>query len=89
MSSRPSPALSPAHAVLQDVFGYEQFHGPQQAIVEHVIAGGDTLVLMPTGGGKSLCYQVPAIVHQQQGRGKTIVVSPLIAPHKAGYMKFS
>nr|WP_060987801.1 DNA helicase RecQ [uncultured Acidovorax sp.] len=74
-----SPALSPAHAVLQDVFGYEQFRGPQQAIVEHVIAGGDALVLMPTGGGKSLCYQVPAIVRQQQGRGVTIVVSPLIA----------
>ncbi len=79
MSSRPSPALSPAHAVLQDVFGYEQFRGPQQAIVEHVIAGGDALVLMPTGDGKSLCYQVPAIVRQRQGRGVTIVVSPLIA----------
>jgi len=64
---------------LQDVFGYEQFRGPQQAIVEHVIGGGDALVLMPTGGGKSLCYQVPAIVRQQQGRGVTIVISPLIA----------
>ncbi len=71
--------MSPAHSVLQDVFGYEQFRGPQQAIVEHVITGGDALVLMPTGGGKSLCYQVPAIVRQQQGRGVTIVVSPLIA----------
>ncbi|HVL44975.1 MAG TPA: DNA helicase RecQ [Acidovorax sp.] len=71
--------MSPAHAVLQDVFGYEQFRGPQQAIVEHVIAGSDALVLMPTGGGKSLCYQVPAIVRQQQGRGVAIVVSPLIA----------
>lgn len=79
MFSRLSPALSPAHAVLQDVFGYEQFRGPQQAIVEHVIAGSDALVLMPTGGGKSLCYQVPAIVRQQQGRGVAIVVSPLIA----------
>ena len=79
MSSRPSFASSPAHTVLHDVFGYEQFRGPQQAIVEHVIAGGDALVLMPTGGGKSLCYQVPAIVRQQQGRGVTIVVSPLIA----------
>ncbi|MBV7542456.1 DNA helicase RecQ [Acidovorax sp. sic0104] len=80
-STRPSPALceSPAHTVLQDVFGYEQFRGPQQAIVEHVIGGGDALVLMPTGGGKSLCYQVPAIVRQQQGRGVTIVISPLIA----------
>ncbi|MDD2175948.1 DNA helicase RecQ [Acidovorax sp. D2M1] len=71
--------MSPAHTVLQDVFGYEQFRGPQQAIVEHVIAGCDALVLMPTGGGKSLCYQVPAIVRQQQGRGVTIVISPLIA----------
>ncbi|MCW8163752.1 DNA helicase RecQ [Verminephrobacter aporrectodeae subsp. tuberculatae] len=71
--------MSPAHSVLHDVFGYEQFRGPQQAIVEHVIGGGDALVLMPTGGGKSLCYQVPAIVRQQQGRGVGIVVSPLIA----------
>ncbi len=79
MSSRLAPASTPAHTVLHDVFGYEQFRGPQQAIVEHVIAGSDALVLMPTGGGKSLCYQVPAIVRQQQGRGVTIVVSPLIA----------
>lgn len=71
--------MSPAHSVLQQVFGYGQFRGPQQDIVEHVIAGGDALVLMPTGGGKSLCYQVPAIVRQQQGRGVAIVVSPLIA----------
>jgi ATP-dependent DNA helicase RecQ len=71
--------LTPAHTVLHDVFGYEQFRGPQQDIVEHVIAGGDALVLMPTGGGKSLCYQVPAIVRQRQGHGVTIVVSPLIA----------
>ena len=71
--------MSPAHTVLHDVFGYEQFRGPQQDIVEHVIGGGDALVLMPTGGGKSLCYQVPAIVRQQQGRGVTIVISPLIA----------
>lgn len=80
MSSRPlSPVPSPAHTVLHDVFGYEQFRGPQQDIVEHVIGGSDALVLMPTGGGKSLCYQVPAIVRQQQGRGVTIVISPLIA----------
>lgn len=71
--------MSPAHTVLQDVFGYEAFRGPQQAIVEHVTAGGDALVLMPTGGGKSLCYQIPAIVRQQQGHGVAIVVSPLIA----------
>jgi len=64
---------------LHEVFGYPQFRGPQQAIVEHVAAGGDALVLMPTGGGKSLCYQIPAIARQQAGRGVTIVVSPLIA----------
>ncbi len=71
--------MSPAHSVLHDVFGYEQFRGPQADIVEHVIGGGDALVLMPTGGGKSLCYQIPAIVRQQAGRGITVVVSPLIA----------
>jgi len=71
--------VSPAHFVLHDVFGYDQFRGPQEAIVEHVIAGGDALVLMPTGGGKSLCYQVPAIVRRDAGRGVAIVVSPLIA----------
>ncbi len=71
--------MSPAHFVLHDVFGYEHFRGPQQAIVEHVISGGDALVLMPTGGGKSLCYQVPAIVRRDAGRGVAIVVSPLIA----------
>ncbi len=71
--------MSPAHFVLHDVFGYDQFRGPQQAIVEHVIAGGDALVLMPTGGGKSLCYQVPAIVRRDAGKGVAIVVSPLIA----------
>ncbi len=65
--------------ILQDVFGYSAFRGPQQAIVEHVVAGGDALVLMPTGGGKSLCYQVPAIARQQTGLGLTIVISPLIA----------
>ncbi|SER51668.1 DNA helicase RecQ [Giesbergeria anulus] len=71
--------MSAALSVLNRTFGYPQFRGPQQAIVEHVIAGGDALVLMPTGGGKSLCYQIPAIVRQQQGQGLAIVVSPLIA----------
>jgi ATP-dependent DNA helicase RecQ len=71
--------LVPHHQILHDVFGYAQFRGPQQAIVEHVIAGGDALVLMPTGGGKSLCYQVPAIARQQAGLGATLVISPLIA----------
>ena len=67
------------HSVLHDIFGYDSFRGPQQGIVEHVTAGGDALVLMPTGGGKSLCYQIPAIVRQQQGLGCSIVVSLLIA----------
>ena len=65
--------------ILREIFGYEQFRGPQQAIVEHVAAGQDALVLMPTGGGKSLCYQIPAIARQRAGHGVTIVVSPLIA----------
>ena len=68
-----------ARRVLQDVFGYGAFRGQQAAIVDHVIGGGDALVLMPTGGGKSLCYQVPAIVRHRQGQGVTVVVSPLIA----------
>ena len=65
--------------VLREVFGYPAFRGPQADIVAHVGAGGDALVLMPTGGGKSLCYQVPAILRQRAGQGVTIVVSPLIA----------
>ena len=60
---------------LHEVFGYSSFRGEQQAIVEHVTAGGDALVLMPTGGGKSLCYQLPALLRE----GVAIVVSPLIA----------
>ncbi len=68
-----------AHRVLQQVFGYGAFRGQQRAIVEHLIGGGDALVLMPTGGGKSLCYQLPAIVRHRAGRGVTVVVSPLIA----------
>ena len=70
-----SKAKSGAARVLARVFGYEAFRGDQQAIIEHVIGGGDALVLMPTGGGKSLCYQVPALVRAGVG----IVVSPLIA----------
>jgi len=65
--------------ILQEVFGYGEFRGPQQAIIEHVVEGGDALVLMPTGGGKSLCYQIPGIAREQRGQGITVVVSPLIA----------
>jgi ATP-dependent DNA helicase RecQ len=71
--------LEACAGVLQEVFGYDAFRGPQAAIVTHVSEGGDALVLMPTGGGKSLCYQIPAIVRQREGRGVSIVVSPLIA----------
>ena len=73
-----APSSTPQH-VLQEVFGYGEFRGDQRAVIEHVSAGGDALVLMPTGGGKSLCYQVPAIVRHRAGRGVAVVVSPLIA----------
>ncbi|HEY9106673.1 MAG TPA: DNA helicase RecQ [Roseateles sp.] len=78
----PSPTAdlqSAAHQVLSAVFGYTAFRGQQAEIVEQVAAGGDALVLMPTGGGKSLCYQVPAILRHTRGQGVAIVVSPLIA----------
>ena len=79
LSAPLSEPLAHAHTVLQEVFGYSSFRGPQASIVAHVLGGGDALVLMPTGGGKSLCYQVPAIVRHRQGLGVTVVVSPLIA----------
>ncbi|OGB06179.1 MAG: ATP-dependent DNA helicase RecQ [Burkholderiales bacterium RIFCSPHIGHO2_12_FULL_69_20] len=66
-------------AILQQVFGYGAFRGQQGAIIGRVCGGGDALVLMPTGGGKSLCYQVPAIARHRGGHGVTLVVSPLIA----------
>ncbi len=71
------PATSPAEPaeVLRRVFGYDAFRGPQAAIVDHMVAGGSALVLMPTGGGKSLCYQIPALCRSGVG----VVISPLIA----------
>ncbi|MFC7571526.1 DEAD/DEAH box helicase [Klenkia terrae] len=76
MTLAPTDELTdPALEVLGRVFGYDAFRGPQKQVVDHVVAGGDALVLMPTGGGKSLCYQVPALLREGVG----VVVSPLIA----------
>lgn len=63
------------HSILKDVFGYHEFRGPQAAVISALVAGEDALVLMPTGGGKSLCYQIPSLVRDGVG----IVISPLIA----------
>jgi ATP-dependent DNA helicase RecQ len=70
------PAMqSPSRHILRDTFGYHAFRGQQEAVIDHLCAGGDALVLMPTGGGKSLCYQIPALLRPGVG----VVVSPLIA----------
>jgi len=74
----PMTSTSPTN-ILREVFGYRAFRGAQADIVTHVTDGGDALVLMPTGGGKSVCYQVPAIARHRAGKGVTLVVSPLIA----------
>ena len=77
MSNTPDPAR--ALEILRRVFGYPAFRNAQQDIVGHVSEGGDALVLMPTGGGKSLCYQIPALLRNQAGLGIGVVISPLIA----------
>jgi ATP-dependent DNA helicase RecQ len=74
-STGTGPDLTDAVEVLRRVFGYDSFRGAQSEVIGHVIAGGDALVLMPTGGGKSLCYQIPALVRAGTG----VVISPLIA----------
>ncbi|MFT4158222.1 MAG: DNA helicase RecQ [Microbacterium sp.] len=72
---RSGTGVGAAREVLRSVFGYDEFRGDQAAIVDHVIGGGDAVVLMPTGGGKSITYQVPALVREGTG----LVISPLIA----------
>src|SRR6266481_7562494 len=71
----PDQNNSQALHILQTIFGYPSFRGQQAEIVGHVAGGGDALVLMPTGGGKSLCYQIPALLRDGVG----LIVSPLIA----------
>ena len=70
-----SLSMPRALALLKDIFGYPAFRGRQAEVITHVAGGGDCLVLMPTGGGKSLCYQIPALLRD----GVAVVVSPLIA----------
>ena len=62
------------HKALQEYFGFDKFKGTQEKVIESLLAGHDTFVIMPTGGGKSLCYQLPAMVSE----GVAIIVSPLI-----------
>ncbi|MBN8464811.1 MAG: DEAD/DEAH box helicase, partial [Dechloromonas sp.] len=75
VTSTAATGAQPALDILRETFGYPAFRGAQAAIIDHVANGGDALVLMPTGGGKSLCYQIPALLRP----GCALVVSPLIA----------
>ena len=71
----PDDPLAAAREVLQSTFGYSAFHPTQARVIEALLQGRDVMTLMPTGGGKSLCYQVPSLLR----RGTGIVISPLIA----------
>src|SRR5690625_7449527 len=73
--ARCESALHTPQTILRQVLGYRQFRGQQQQIIDHVLTGGHALALMPTGGGKSLCYQIPALIRP----GTAVVISPLIA----------
>src|SRR5690348_11855566 len=75
VTSAPAQTDDPIYATLRSTFGYGTFRPLQEAIVRAILAGSDAFVLMPTGGGKSLCYQLPALLLD----GVTVVVSPLIA----------
>ena len=67
------PKMTAALETLGRVFGYDAFRGPQQEIIDHVVDGGDALVLMPTGGGKSLCYQIPSLIRRLVERNQRAV----------------
>src|SRR5688572_7601238 len=73
------PAALDGRGVLREVFGHADYRPGQRDAVDALVAGRDAVVLLPTGAGKSLCYQVPALVASRRGRGTTVVVSPLIA----------
>ena len=74
-TARPSLKKMDLHQSLQQYFGFDKFKGTQEKAIESLLAGKDTFVIMPTGGGKSLCYQLPAMISE----GVAIIVSPLIA----------